>query len=159
MSWDQLEERRNIENGGHALRPMMMDVVKTQNADVLCFEEFFESGDTSIFKSNIDTITQMGFPFHYFVPVENENIRRITIRDHCIFSKNPIVDTASFNLNLDKKGEHLIYVDIKVKDKTFRVFATHLIPIKFAQWQNKGKEMKKYMEMPAVTVMEEFFPN
>ncbi len=71
------EERRNIENGGHALRPMMMDVVKSQNADVLCFEEFFESGDTAIFKSNIETITQMGFPFHYFVPVENENVRRI----------------------------------------------------------------------------------
>ena len=138
MSWDQLEERRNIENGGHALRPLMMDVVNSVNADVLCFEEFFESKDTSIFKSNITTITQMGFPFHYFVPVENKHSEdRSGI---IIFSKNPIIDTASFNLNLDKKGEHLIYADIKVKDKTFRVFATHLIPIKFADWEDQRQK-------------------
>ena len=138
MSWDQSEERRNIENGGHALRPLMMDVVNSVNADVLCFEEFFESKDTSIFKSNIATISAMGFPFHYFVPVENKHSEdRSGI---IIFSKNPIVDTASFNLNLDKKGEHLIYADIKVKDKTFRVFATHLIPIKFADWEDQRQK-------------------
>ena len=135
MGWDQGEERNNIENGGHALRPLMMDVVQTQNADVLCFEEFFESKDTTVFKSNISTITQMGFPFHYFVPVENADTANGS--GIAIFSKNPIIDTASFNLNLDKKGEHLIYVDIKLNSKTFRVFVTHLVPIKFGQWQNE----------------------
>ncbi len=141
MSWNQPEEKKYIENGGHALRPLMMDVVQTQNADVLCFEEFFESKDTTIFKSNITTITQMGFPFHYFVPVKNRHIdNRSGI---IIFSKNPIVDTASFNLNLDKKGEHLIYADIKVKDKIFRVFATHLIPIKFADWENQRQKSEE----------------
>jgi len=135
MGWDQAEERYNIENGGHALRPLMMDAVKTQNADVLCFEEFYESEDTAVFKSNISAITQMGFPFHYFVPLENEHSKGKS--GIAIFSKNPIIDTASFNLNLDKKGEHLIYADIKVNGKTFRVFATHLVPIKFGQWQDE----------------------
>ncbi len=135
MGWDQGEERSNIENGGHALRPLMMDVIQSENADVLCFEEFFESKDTSVFKSNITTITQMGFPFHYFVPVNNKHSDdRSGI---CIFSKNPIIDTASFNLNLDQKGEHLIYADIKLRNKTIRVFATHLVPIKFGQWQSQ----------------------
>jgi endonuclease/exonuclease/phosphatase family metal-dependent hydrolase len=141
MSWDQQEEKNNIENGGHALRPLMMDLVQTQNADVLCFEEFFEFKDATIFKSNITTITQMGFLFHYFVPLESgpsDNHSGIII-----FSKNPMVDTASFNLNLDKKGEHLIYADIKVKDKTFRIFATHLIPIKFADWENQRQRSEE----------------
>ncbi len=141
MGWDQGNERTNIERGGHALRPLMMDVVNTQNADVLCFEEFFESGDTVIFKSNITTITAMGFPFHYFVPVQNENSENRS--GIAIFSKKPIVDTASFNLNRDKKGEHLIYADIKVDDKTFRVFATHLIPIKFADWDNQRQRSEE----------------
>jgi endonuclease/exonuclease/phosphatase family metal-dependent hydrolase len=135
MGWDQQQERHNIENGGHALRPFMMDLVKTENPDVLCFEEFFESGDTVVFKSNISTITQMGFQFHYFVPVERQpSTSRSGI---AIFSKHPIIDTASFNLNPDKKGEHLIYADITVEGKTFRVFATHLVPIKFGQWQDE----------------------
>ena len=138
MSWNQLDERKMIENGGHALRPMMMDEIKSQNADVLCFEEFYESKDTSVFKSNIATISRMGFPFHYFVPVDNSHSQDES--GVSIFSKFPIVDTASLSLNLDKKGDHLIYADIKVKDKTFRIFATHLIPIKFGQWQNERQE-------------------
>ncbi len=141
MGWDQGEERNNIENGGHALRPLMMDVVQTQKADVLCFEEFFESKDTTVFKSNISTITQMGFSFYYFVPVATEHLKSSS--GIAIFSKFPIVDTASFNLNLDKKGEHLIYADIKVKNKTFRVFATHLVPIKFGQWQEQRERSEE----------------
>ncbi|MGN6534052.1 MAG: endonuclease/exonuclease/phosphatase family protein [Ginsengibacter sp.] len=135
MGFDQANEKYNIENGGHSLRPFIMDVISEQNADVLCFEEFFEANDTAIFKSNISTITEMGFPYHYFVPVENENSKDAS--GIIIFSKNPIIDTARFDLNSNKKGEHLIYADIKVKDKIFRIFATHLIPIKFGQWDEQ----------------------
>jgi endonuclease/exonuclease/phosphatase family metal-dependent hydrolase len=77
----------------------------------------------------------MGFPFHYFVPAENEHSDNSS--GVAIFSKYPIIDTASFSLNLNQKGEHLIYADIKLKNKTFRIFTTHLIPIKFADWENK----------------------
>lgn len=135
MGWDQDEERSNIESGGHALRPLMMDVVQSQDADVLCFQEFFESKDTSVFGSNVINIAKMGFPFHYFVLAENEHSDNSS--GVAIFSKYPIIDTASFSLNLNQKGEHLIYADIKVKNKTFRFFTTHLIPIKFADWENQ----------------------
>ncbi|MGN6602501.1 MAG: endonuclease/exonuclease/phosphatase family protein [Ginsengibacter sp.] len=141
MGWDQGSERRNIENGGHALRPIMMDLVQSQNADVLCFEEFYESKDTSIFKSNISTITEMGFGYHYFVPVQNQDSKSNS--GVAIFSKYPFVDTASFNLNPDKKGEHLIYADIKVRDKIFRIFVTHLVPIRFADWQNQRERSEE----------------
>ena len=135
MGWDQGDEKFNIENGGHSLRPFMMNVINEQNADVLCFEEFFESKDTAIFKSNISAITKMGFPYHYFVSVENEHSEdRSGI---IIFSKNLIIDSAKFDLNTNKKGEHLIYADIKVKDQIFRIFVTHLIPIKFGQWDEQ----------------------
>ena len=135
MGFDQANEKYNIENGGHSLRPFIMDVISEQNADVLCLEEFYEAKDTAFYKSNITTITKMGFPFHYFVPIENEHSDdRSGI---IIFSKNPIIDTAKYDLNLNKKGEHLIYADIKVNEKTFRIFATHLIPIKFGQWDEQ----------------------
>jgi endonuclease/exonuclease/phosphatase family metal-dependent hydrolase len=135
MGWNQGEERSMIESGGHALRPLMMDAVHSQDADVLCFEEFYESEDTSVLGSNITAIAKIGFPFHYFVRAENEHSDNES--GVAIFSRYPIVDTARFSLNRNQKGEHLIYADIKVKDKTFRIFATHLIPIKFADWENR----------------------
>lgn len=140
MGWDQGEEKSNIENGGHALRPLMMDFIQSQDADVLCFEEFFESKDTSVFGSNITTLTRIGFPYHYFVPAINEH--SIDNSGVAIFSKYPMIDTASFSLNLNKKGDHLIYADIKVNAKSFRIFVTHLVPIKFADWENQ-REINK----------------
>ncbi|HSV10204.1 MAG TPA: endonuclease/exonuclease/phosphatase family protein [Hanamia sp.] len=135
MGWDQSNEKYNIENGGHSLRPFMMDVISEQNADILCFEEFFEANDTAVSKSNITTISRMGFPYHYFVPVENEHSEDRS--GVIIFSKNPITDTAQFDLNTNKKGEHLIYADIKVNEQIFRIFVTHLVPIKFGQWDEQ----------------------
>lgn len=141
MGWNQGGERSMIENGGHALRPLMMDAVQSQDADVLCFEEFFESDDTSVLGSNIMAISKMGFPFYFFVRAENEHSDNKS--GVAIFSRYPIVDTARFSLNRNKKGEHLIYADIKVKDKTFRIFVTHLIPIKFADWENRRQINKE----------------
>ena len=139
MAWDQGNEQQNIEQGGHALRPLMMKEVKDQEADVLCFEEFFESKDSLVFGSNISMISQMGFPFYYF-PNRNEDTESPS--GLAIFSKYPIIDTAAFSLNLNRKGAQLIYVDIKAQEKTFRIFTMHLIPIQFADWENR-REMNQ----------------
>ena len=138
MEFDQPDEENMIENGFHSLRPQMMDVIQDQNADVLCLEEFYESNDTAISHSNISLISAMGFPYHYFVALEKDNISYKT--GIAIFSRYPITDTARFDFNRNKRGQHLIYTDIKVKDKTFRIFATHLIAINFADWDNQREE-------------------
>ena len=138
MSFDQPEERKMIESGLHSYRPQMLHVIKEQNADVICLEEFYESKDTAIFQSNITLISNMGFPYHYFVALKREH--DLNQSGVAIFSKYPITDTASFDFNRNKRGQHLIYADIKVKDKTFRIFATHLIPINFADWDNERSE-------------------
>ncbi|MEO8720084.1 MAG: endonuclease/exonuclease/phosphatase family protein [Ginsengibacter sp.] len=135
MGWDQENEKSNLENGGHSLRPFMMDLIREQNADVLCFEEFYESEDTLQANSNISSITKMGYPYHFFVPVDDsQSVGRSGI---IIFSKDLITGTARFDLNTNKRGEHLIYADIKKEDHVFRIFATHLIPIKFGQWDEQ----------------------
>lgn len=128
-SWDENHKKEKVENGEHTFRPLMMDLVKEQNADIMCFEEFFESTDTSYFKPNISEITKMGFPYHYFVPSEDyENDYESGI---VIFSKYPMIDSAKFNFKKNKFGEHLLYTDIKVNDKIFRIFATHLQSVHF----------------------------
>jgi endonuclease/exonuclease/phosphatase family metal-dependent hydrolase len=138
MGFDQPDEESMIENGFHSLRPQMMDVIQDQNADILCLEEFYESKDTAISHSNISLIDKMGFHYHYFVPLETDSNSYKT--GIAVFSKYPITDTARFNFSRNKRSQHLIYADIKVNDKTFRIFATHLIAINFADWDNQREE-------------------
>lgn len=138
MAFDQPDEQNMVENGFHSMRPQIMDVINEQKADVICLEEFFESKDTSIFHSNISLIGNMGYPYHYFVFSKKE--QESDKSGEAIFSKYPIIDTASFDFSGNKKGQHLIYADLKLKDKIFRVFVTHLIPINYADWENEREE-------------------
>ncbi|MGH2563187.1 MAG: endonuclease/exonuclease/phosphatase family protein [Ginsengibacter sp.] len=108
---------------------LMMNLVKDQDADVLCFEEFMDFTDENNFEPNIATIIKMGYPYHYFVATEyHKNNFESGI---AIFSKYPMIDSASFSFKKDNTGEHLLYTDIKVEDKAFRIFATHLQSVHF----------------------------
>ena len=125
-SWD---EGNRKDNGGNSFRIAMLALVKEQNADVLCFEEFFEPKDTGYFKSNISSVTKMGFPYYYFVPTKiNENDWPSGI---AIFSKYPIIDSTNFSFKRNYTGDHLVYADIKANNKIFRILATHLQPLYF----------------------------
>ena len=123
-SWD--EANRYVES---SFRLPMLALVNEQNADVLCFEEFFESKDTGYYKSNISSIVKMGFLYYYFVPTKNnENDWQSGI---AIFSKYSIIDSAKFIFKGNYTGDHLLFTDIKVNNDTFRIFATHLQPLYF----------------------------
>ncbi|MEO5650186.1 MAG: endonuclease/exonuclease/phosphatase family protein [Ginsengibacter sp.] len=125
-SWDESNKK---DQNGSSFRPLMLDLVKQQDADVLCFEEFFESKDTGYFEQNISAIVEMGYPHYYFVPIETyKNDYEMGI---AIFSKYPMIDSANFNFKRSKKTEHLLYTDIKVNDHIFRIFATHLQSVHF----------------------------
>lgn len=122
--WDS--ERHNT----NTTLPKMIALIKKQDADVLCFEEFFEPADTSEIKSNISIFVNLGYPYHYFIPSVNyDNDYTSGIG---IFSKYPMIDSAKFDFNKENRGEHLLYADIKVEDKIFRIFATHLQSVHFA---------------------------
>ena len=140
-SWDEATKK---EYGGTSYRPFMLNLVKKANADVLCAEEFFEAKDTGYFKSNVLALKELGFNFHFFVPLTTAQDDLPT--GVAIFSKDPIIDTASFVYKLNYTGEHLLYADIKVEGKIFRVFVTHLQPIYFddfeynlAKWTQSAK--------------------
>ncbi len=121
--WDESKKKDQ-----KSYRPQMMDLIKEQNADVLCLEEFFESKDTIRYEPNISTLEKMGYAYHYFIPSKQY---RHYFSGIAIFSKYPMIDSANFSFKEDNTGEHLIYTDIKVADKNFRIFATHLQSVHF----------------------------
>lgn len=118
-------------NNDKSYKAIMMNIVKEQHADVLCFEEFSEDLDKNNIELNISAIKNMGYAYHYFVATdyyENEFETGIAI-----FSKYPMTDSASFSFQNNNEGEHLIYADINVNNKIFRVFATHLQSVHFVR--------------------------
>lgn len=140
-SWD---ENNKKDKGGISFRPQMLGLVKEQDADVLCFEEFFESKDTFYYEPNISTIVKMGYAYHYFVPSEDyENDYQSGI---AIFSKYPMIDSANFSFKKNNRGEHLLYTDIKVNDKIFRIFATHLQSVHFDESDYKSLSRLKRVQ-------------
>ena len=106
------------------LRNLMMDAVQMQNADVLCFQEFFESYAAELFPANIPVLQKMGFNYYYFTPV-------LTMMNGglkgglCVFSKYPMVDT-SFHKTDKGNSEGYSMIDINVNGQIIRLFNTHL---------------------------------
>ncbi len=125
-SWDEYNNKKNYELN---YRPLMLDLVEIQNADVLCFQEFFEPRDSKYMPKNIPPIIKMGYPYHYFVTsIDWEKDYETGV---AIFSKYPIIDSAKFEYAKNSSAEHLIYTDIKVKNKIFRILTTHLQSVRF----------------------------
>lgn len=111
-----------IESTG--LRNLMMDAIQEQNADVLCFQEYFESYAPELYPSNIAVLKKMGFNYYYFTPVVKIYSGKIQ-SGLCIFSKYPIQDTSFHKIGRGN-SEGLSMADIQYKGKTIRIFNTHL---------------------------------
>lgn len=107
------------------LRNLMMDAVQMQNADVLCFQEYFESFAPEIYPANIPVLKKMGFNYYHFTPglkMMNEKLQA----GLCIFSKYPFADTAFFKVQNNGNSEGVSIADIQFKGKIVRIINTHL---------------------------------
>lgn len=117
-----IEMARN-NNKGSVIRKKMLALIKEQQADILCLQEFYTSENPGYY-NNIQTIqTELGFPYYYF-PYDKDG-------DHnyyssIIFSRFPIVDSAFLRFPRPSQPEALVQADIKIGHDTVRVFTTHL---------------------------------
>ncbi|MEO6868513.1 MAG: endonuclease/exonuclease/phosphatase family protein [Ginsengibacter sp.] len=141
-SWDQLRLEQSGDFHGESFQPKMMSFLKESNADIMCFEEFFEGTDTSKFKSNIAQIKAIGYPYFYFR--HGDLLDGIYFSGDAIFSKFTILDTASINGDSIHNNAILIYADVQLPGKKIRVFATHLQSVGFTDDQYTAiQDLKK----------------
>ncbi len=109
----------------------MLELVAKQNADILCFQEFYEPDDSA--KSNIRYISnQLGF--HYFnFSGDYYNHTGKYQTGVIIFSKYPILATSQTRFNTESflHKESLISIDVDVRGQTIRIFTTHLQSVLF----------------------------
>jgi endonuclease/exonuclease/phosphatase family metal-dependent hydrolase len=127
-SWDEFTTKK-LDASGHRLP--MLKLVGKQQADILCFQEFFEPYDTT--KSNIRYIQrELQFPYYYFSRDFRFRVNKYE-SGSIIFSKYPIIHTyqTRFNADTSIKTESLIATDIDVNHHIMRVFTTHLQSVLF----------------------------
>jgi endonuclease/exonuclease/phosphatase family metal-dependent hydrolase len=126
--WDEFSLKKTA-SSGHRLP--MMELVARQNADLLCFQEFYEPVDST--KSNIRYIrTQLGYPYFFFSR-DNRNRNSKYETGIVIFSKYPIIAKTQAHFKKDslQKTESLIAADVDINGQIIRLYTTHLQSVLF----------------------------
>jgi endonuclease/exonuclease/phosphatase family metal-dependent hydrolase len=130
-SWDDYFSKNKWHDESY--KPEMMDLVKQQNADVLCFEEYADLKNSEDSASHVSEIKKFGFPYYLSVPTDTAG-DRIT-NGVAIFSKYPVINSGVYSYGQNANAEHLIFVDINIGKDTFRIFTTHLQSVRF-EWRD-----------------------
>lgn len=125
-SWDELNK---VKKGGTSYRPLMFAEVDKYQADVLCFQEFFESNNIKLFDPTIAELKKMGYPYYYYINSES-GIKEGEM-GMIIFSKYLITNTGMYDFGTDDSVQQLIYTDIFINGQTIRVFSVHLQSVRF----------------------------
>jgi endonuclease/exonuclease/phosphatase family metal-dependent hydrolase len=129
----------------------MLEFVEEQQADILCFQEFFESHNAKESPANIPYIrNQLHYPFYYFSP-DHDRYAGLYEGGVIIFSKYPIIRTNHLKyrgLGADtlKAAESLITADIEVNGEPIRIFTTHLQSVMFRSKEFRDIEIIKNVD-------------
>ncbi|MGH2552421.1 MAG: endonuclease/exonuclease/phosphatase family protein, partial [Chitinophagaceae bacterium] len=117
-------------NKGSQTRLKMFDLIKQQDADVLCLQEFHTSTRPD-FYDNIKPIQEeLGYPYYYFsFDTDGDYLFYSSI----IFSRYPIIDSGLIRYPRPTLPDVLLHADIKVNDDTIRIYTTHLQSVQLSK--------------------------
>ena len=142
--WDDYFAKKEYNEDSY--EPQMMDLLWEQNADILCFEEYADYKNLKDTNSIASTIQNMGYLYYCFA--ETDSTRNYNVQGVIIFSKFPIINSDTINYGKHTHAEHLIYIDIKKENKTFRIFTTHLQSVRFEYSDYKSLSRLKHAKDP-----------
>jgi endonuclease/exonuclease/phosphatase family metal-dependent hydrolase len=124
-----IEMKRN-NNKGSQTRLKMLDLIREQNADIFCMQEFFHSLNPEWYQ-NLDYIREkLNYPYVYYSHDHDGDKHFI---GSVIFSRYPMIDSGMIRYPRPSLPESLMHADIKVNDDTIRVYTTHLQSLQFVK--------------------------
>jgi len=142
-SWDEFITAKA---GASGHREKMMEFLQQQNADVMCFQEFFESHNPKELPDNIVYMQkQLNYPY-YFFSHDYHRYDGVLETGVIIFSRYPIINTLQQKFKKSaniRATESLIAADIDVNGKTVRIFTTHLQSVLFRSKDFRNIEIIK----------------
>jgi len=115
------------EDNSIPVKEKMLQVVKDQNPDVICFQEFYTRKKGKL--NTIDSLKKLlKMDNYYFRPAGTEN--DFDAFGLAIFSKFPIKNKGE--IVFESSGDNMsIFADLDIKGKTMRVFNVHFQSISF----------------------------
>lgn len=145
VSWfdEQTKEVKRESN----YRKEMLDFIRRQNADVLCFQEYLEPNSPGYY-NNAKEISALGYPYHFFASDYSRKNGSFQV-GVAIFSRYPIKDSFQVAYSGPKTyraAESLIGADIEVNNETYRIFNTHLQSVLFQKKDYRNLEIIKKAE-------------
>ncbi len=140
----------DLYNWSHNLetRSKIFDLIKSESADIICMQEFFNS-DKGHFR-NLDTLVK--FQHAKYSHVEYQVTLRGT--DHwgmATFSSYPIVNRGHIDFNT-RGNNSCMYTDLKIGEDTIRVYNVHMQSIHFSV--NDYKFMESLLDIKDITELE-----
>jgi len=132
-------------NNTATVKEKMLQVVRNQNPDVICFQEFFTR-----YKGPYDTIDSLkqllNTKYYYFLPISKNNYEAYGM---AIFSKFPIENTGVIKFP-STEGNICIYADLNIFGRPLRVYNVHFQSISFEKqdydYLDKVKEMNTELQ-------------
>ncbi|HEV8283977.1 MAG TPA: endonuclease/exonuclease/phosphatase family protein [Chitinophagaceae bacterium] len=147
VSWNvaRFIEIKKNNNKGSQIRLKMMDLLKQQNADVLCLQEFHTSSEREGYYDNISYIQKhLNYPYYYFSFDEDGSKLYYS---SIIFSRLPIIDSGRLVYPKPALPEALLAMDVKLNNDTIRIFTTHLQSVQFRKKDyERIDEIKTYQD-------------
>jgi endonuclease/exonuclease/phosphatase family metal-dependent hydrolase len=131
LTWNVMwfDEQKKEDKTQKPRRKEMFEFIKSQNADILCFQEFLEANrNKKPNYSNIEEIKRLGYPYYYWAK-DYEINWGVYHAGAAIFSKHPIVDSSRFQFkSLPKRrtAESLISASIDINGRILKIYTTHL---------------------------------
>jgi endonuclease/exonuclease/phosphatase family metal-dependent hydrolase len=121
-------EWKKNNNKGSRNRLRMMDLIKEQQADVLCLQEFYTSTDP-VYYNNIKYIMkELGYAYYYY---SWDLVATRQWVGQAIFSRLPLLDSGLVRFSKPSMPESLIYADVALNEDTIRIYTTHLQSVRF----------------------------
>src|SRR5258706_6438213 len=120
---DRFIEMKRNNNKGSQVRLKMFDLIKQQDADVLCLQEFHTSTLPDFYDNITPIQKELGYPYFYFsFDTDGDSLFYSSI----IFSRYPVVDSGLIRYPRPTLPDVLLHADIKVNNDTIRIYTTHL---------------------------------
>ncbi len=139
---DRFIEMKQNNNKGSQARLKMFDLIKQQDADILCLQEFHTSTRPDFYDNITPIQKDLGYPYFYFsFDTDGDSLYYSSI----IFSRYPIIDSGLIRYPRPTLPDILMHTDIKVNNDTVRIYTTHLQSLQFGK-----REYEKINKIKAV---------
>ena len=116
-------------SGNKKTRSKMMDLIRQENPDIICFQEYYTAED---YKNTEYLRDSLGYKYHHLHVTYDQWYKNTSemkwyhlLWGLAVFSRYEIIDTGIVKFEGDE-GNQCMYADLSVKGKPLRIYNTHL---------------------------------